>query len=143
MSDNLFPIPYMPPSKLAQARAEFSKAIEEYEAALQASEDSTTGERVPYEIRCALRFAESRLARAEQDELNRKEGMNVDRDCAANGGSTISRQQSLIDNEMRECVVCRRQCLWSITDDPFFGFKPLCPFLPPKSVDAQARKGAL
>jgi hypothetical protein len=48
-------------------------------------------------------------------------------DCAANGGPTISRVTGCINDEMRECIVCRNSCLWSMTEHSFFGFRLLCP----------------
>ena len=47
-------------------------------------------------------------------------------DCAAQGADTISRQQGLIDNEMRECIECGTQCRWDMVDHPFFGFAGSC-----------------
>lgn len=48
-------------------------------------------------------------------------------DCAANGGPTISRVRGEINNEMRECIVCKHACRWDLTEHLFFGFRVSCP----------------
>ena len=53
--------------------------------------------------------------------------MSIPADCAANGGPTISRVRGCINDEMLDCIVCRNLCLWSMTEDSFFGFRPSCP----------------
>ena len=50
-------------------------------------------------------------------------------DCAANGGPTISRVRGCINDEMRECIICKNEVVWHMTEDSFFGFKTSCPYL--------------
>jgi len=52
----------------------------------------------------------------------------VPSDCAANGGSTISRVRGCINDEMRECIVCGASCVWHMTEHSFFGFRMPCPY---------------
>ena len=49
-------------------------------------------------------------------------------DCAANSGPTISRVRGCINDEMLECIVCGNLCAWDMTEHPFFGFMPSCPY---------------
>lgn len=54
--------------------------------------------------------------------------ISVPSDCAANGGPTLSRVHGCINDEMRECVICKEQCVWYMTEHSFFGFMPSCPY---------------
>jgi len=54
--------------------------------------------------------------------------MTVPSDCAANGGPTISRVRGCINDEMRECIICKNEVVWHMTEHSFFGFKASCPY---------------
>jgi len=55
-------------------------------------------------------------------------------DCAAIGGPTISRGRATVNDEMRECIVCRHSCRWDMTEHAFFGFEGTCPLRPAERV---------
>jgi hypothetical protein len=54
--------------------------------------------------------------------------MSVPRDCAATGAPTISRVKGCINDEMRECIVCKNAVVHDLTEHPLFGFKVSCPY---------------
>lgn len=47
-------------------------------------------------------------------------------DCAAIGGSTISRRKGCINDEQLECVRCHHSVVWDLAESCFFGFEANC-----------------
>lgn len=52
----------------------------------------------------------------------------IPEDCAANGGPTLSRVRGCINDEMKECTVCKHSVVHDFVDHSFFGFAANCPY---------------